>query len=102
MNNQSIQKDWTLLHALVHTTLRQRQLLPKNQRLLIAVSGGQDSLCLLKLLVDLQPKWGWEMAIGHCDHGWSSDVGIADHVKMIAKRFDLPFYIKFAKKLKET
>ncbi|MGK7944605.1 MAG: tRNA lysidine(34) synthetase TilS [Microcystaceae cyanobacterium] len=93
---------WTPLHALLHQTLRQRQLLPPNSHLLVAVSGGQDSLCLLKLLADLQAKWGWTIGVGHCDHGWSSDEGIADHVKMIAESFDLPFYLKVAANLKET
>mgnify|MGYP005673327593 FL=1 len=56
--NQSCHQNWTPLHAQLHQTLRQRKLLPKNQRILIAVSGGQDSLCLTKLLLDLQSKWG--------------------------------------------
>jgi tRNA(Ile)-lysidine synthase len=100
--NQSIKSQWTALHALVHQTLRQRQLLPRNSHLLVAVSGGQDSLCLLKLLVDLQPKWRWNIAVGHCDHRWSSDVGIADHVKMVSESFDLPFYLKVATNLKNN
>ncbi|MGK7932448.1 MAG: tRNA lysidine(34) synthetase TilS [Microcystaceae cyanobacterium] len=100
--NQSAKSRWTPLHAFVHQTLRQRQLLPHNSNLLVAVSGGQDSLCLLKLLVDLQSKWGWKIAVGHCDHRWSSDAGIADHVKKVAESFDLPFYLKVAINLKET
>jgi tRNA(Ile)-lysidine synthase len=87
---------WTQLHARLHQTLRQRKLLIKGQRLLIAVSGGQDSLCLLKLLLDLQPKWNWQLAIAHCDHCWSSDAGIADRVKQIAETWDIPLYLKIA------
>lgn len=84
---------WTDLHARVHKNLRQRNLLPRDQRILIAVSGGQDSLCLGQLLIDLQSKWGWELAIAHCDHGWSTDAGIAPHVKQVAARWQLPFYL---------
>lgn len=87
---------WTLLHAQLHQTLRQRQLLQKGRRLLVAVSGGQDSLCLLKLLIDLQPKWNWNLAIAHCDHRWSSDAGIAARVEEVAKIWDIPFYLKTA------
>ncbi len=47
---------WTQLHAKVHTHLRQGQLLPKQANILIAVSGGQDSLFLLRLLLDLQAQ----------------------------------------------
>jgi tRNA(Ile)-lysidine synthase len=93
---------WTLLHAKIHTLLKQRQLLPPYQRLLVAVSGGQDSLCLLKLLVDLQPKWSWTIAIAHCDHRWSSDTGIAAHVRQIARAWGIPFHLKIAPPLQET
>ncbi len=68
----------------------------------MAVSGGQDSLCLIKLLLDLQPKWEWELAIAHCDHRWAADVGIATHVEQIAKNLALPFYLQTASRLNET
>ncbi len=94
--------NWTPLHARLHTTLRQRQLLRRGRRLLVAVSGGQDSLCLIKLLLDLQPKWEWKIAIAHCDHCWSSDGGIADHVQQIASHWGIPFYLKTAGQISET
>ncbi|NEQ70441.1 MAG: tRNA lysidine(34) synthetase TilS [Symploca sp. SIO2D2] len=87
---------WTPLHARLHQTLRQRQLLKQQQPVLIAVSGGQDSLCLMKLLLDLQPKWGWQLAIAHCDHRWAKDEGIAAHVQQIAHSFGLPFIKQIA------
>lgn len=84
---------WTPIHAQLHRTLRQREILPKNQQLLIAVSGGQDSLCLIKLLLDLQPKWQWNLAIAHCDHRWRPDSEAnANHVEELAKNWLLPFY----------
>ncbi|OLP19356.1 tRNA lysidine(34) synthetase TilS [Leptolyngbya sp. 'hensonii'] len=84
---------WTPLHAQVHQVLRSRKLLTSNQSLLLAVSGGQDSLCLAKLFLDLQPKWGWNLAIGHCDHGWRSDSAAnADHVESLALSWGLPCY----------
>ncbi|MFB2921695.1 MULTISPECIES: tRNA lysidine(34) synthetase TilS [Aerosakkonema] len=84
---------WSSLHAQLHITLRQRQLLPRSQRLLVAVSGGQDSLCLAKLLLDLQLKWDWYLAIAHCDHRWRSDSEAnANHVEALAKIWQLPFY----------
>jgi tRNA(Ile)-lysidine synthase len=38
--------------------------------LLIGVSGGQDSLCLLKLLADLCPEKQWRLQVLHLDHAW--------------------------------
>mgnify|MGYP002776997817 FL=1 len=88
---------WTPIHAQLHRTLRQRQILPKNQQLLIAVSGGQDSLCLIKLLIDLQSKWQWQLAIAHCDHRWRQDSEAnANHVEELAQNWRLPFYKKIA------
>ena len=88
---------WTSLHAQLHRTLRQREILPKNQQLLIAVSGGQDSLCLVKLLIDLQPKWQWHLGIAHCDHRWRKDSEAnANHVEELAKNWRLPFYKQIA------
>jgi tRNA(Ile)-lysidine synthase len=71
-------------------------LLSPGSRLLVAVSGGQDSLCLIKLLLDLQPKWHWQMAIAHCDHRWPSDIGISAHVQQLAQGWDMPFFLKVA------
>lgn len=66
---------WSPMHATVHQALRSRQLLHRGQAVLIAVSGGQDSLCLLKIMQDLQPRWGWHLGVVHCDHQWRSDSG---------------------------
>lgn len=93
---------WTQLHSRLHQNLRQRSLLPQKSRVLIAVSGGQDSLCLGKLLLDLRSKWNWQLAIAHCDHQWSTDVGIAARVSEVAKSWQLPFYLKVAPVIKET
>lgn len=93
---------WTLLHARLQQTLKQRKLLPKGAKILIAVSGGQDSLCLAKLLLDLSSKWSWQIAIAHCDHCWSTDAGIAERVTNVASDWDIPFHLKIAEVLKET
>ncbi|MEG5161420.1 tRNA lysidine(34) synthetase TilS [Microcoleus sp. AT3-A2] len=95
--------NWTHLHAQVHRTLLYRQILPSNQRLLVAVSGGQDSLCLIKLLLDLQPKWGWNLAIVHCDHRWRSDSqASANHVEQLAKNWGISYYLDTASDIPKT
>ncbi|NJN02503.1 MAG: tRNA lysidine(34) synthetase TilS [Leptolyngbyaceae cyanobacterium SL_1_1] len=88
--------DWTPLHARLHQTLRSRQLLPASSSLLVAVSGGQDSLCLLRLLLDLQPKWGWSLTAAYCDHGWEADAGNAEFVTQVAERWQVPLVVKQA------
>ncbi|CEJ44640.1 tRNA(Ile)-lysidine synthase (tRNA(I le)-2-lysyl-cytidine synthase) (tRNA(Ile)-lysidine syntheta se) [Umezakia ovalisporum] len=88
---------WTVLHAKIHRTIRSRHLFERNQRLLVAVSGGQDSLCLIKLLLDLQPKWGWYVGIAHCDHRWRSDSQAnAHYVEKLAQSWRVSFYLETA------
>ncbi len=90
-------KNWTPLHAKLHQTLRDRQLLPPQERLLVAVSGGQDSVCLLKLLLDLQSKWGWQLAAIHCDHRWRDDSQAnAEFVEQLAKNWQISFFLQTA------
>jgi len=66
-------------------------------KVLIALSGGQDSLCLAKLLIDFQPKWQWQLAIAHCDHQWRSDsMANAIHVQNLAEAWGIPFHVRTA------
>ncbi|MDB9303434.1 tRNA lysidine(34) synthetase TilS [Nodularia spumigena CS-591/12] len=89
---------WSDLHAKIHRTIRSRQLFERHQRLLVAVSGGQDSLCLIKILLDLQPKWGWYLGIAHCDHRWRTDSEAnASHVEKLAKSWGVSFYLATAR-----
>jgi tRNA(Ile)-lysidine synthase len=84
---------WTTLHATVHQTLRQRLLLVKGQAIALAFSAGQDSMCLLQILRDLQPKWGWRVAIAHCNHRWPLDSDAnAAHVAQLAQTWNLEHY----------
>lgn len=84
---------WSPFHARLHQTIRQRALLARKQTLLIAVSGGQDSLCLAQLLLDLCPHWEWQVAIAHCNHRWREDAdGNAAYVESLATAWQVPFF----------
>jgi tRNA(Ile)-lysidine synthase len=87
-----------LLRAKLNRSLNAPQnLLPQSARILIAVSGGQDSLCLTQLLLMAQTKWQWQMAIGHCDHQWRQDsTANALHVEKLADLWGLPFNLRTA------
>jgi tRNA(Ile)-lysidine synthase len=72
-------------------SIRVRELLRRGQSVLIAVSGGLDSVVLLHLLRALAPKYRWRLTVGHFNHqlrGRSSD---ADEklVRETAKRLGL-------------
>jgi tRNA(Ile)-lysidine synthase len=66
----------TSLIQRVAADLRERCGLARGGPLLVAVSGGVDSMALLHLLNALAPEWGWQLAVAHFNHqlrGRSSD-----------------------------
>jgi tRNA(Ile)-lysidine synthase len=60
---------WSALAEKVHQSLTRNALLNKEDKILIALSGGMDSVVLLHVLLELRPYWRWELVIGHVDHG---------------------------------
>jgi tRNA(Ile)-lysidine synthase len=56
------------LSAHVEQSIRTRGLFKRNERILVAVSGGVDSMVLLHLLHALAPKFGWKLAVAHFNH----------------------------------
>ena len=70
-NKNSIQKNWTSWHHLLHKQiLGNRTLIPDGANLLIAVSGGQDSMTLLNLINDMKTQHNWFVNVWHGDHQW--------------------------------
>jgi len=65
---------WGPDHDRLHRhLLRQPNLLPRGASLLLATSGGQDSMALTALTRDLRSLHGWTLYLWHGDHGWRSD-----------------------------
>ncbi len=65
---------WSRWHARLHQALiRSNDLLPKGSSLLLSISGGQDSMALLKLMIDLRRLYEWKIFIWHGDHGWHKE-----------------------------
>ncbi len=62
---------WSGDHHRLHRLLRRYPaLLPEGERLLVAVSGGQDSMALVGLLLTLQRQHRWAVTLWHGDHRW--------------------------------
>ncbi len=67
---------WSPDHLRLHRLLRRRpDLLPPGDTLLLAVSGGQDSMALLGLLLDLRRLHHWQLQLWHGDHRWRMESG---------------------------
>lgn len=68
---------------------------PPGRRVLVAVSGGADSVALIGALLDLAPRPAWrlELAVGHVQHHLRPQAeSDAAFVAQLAQRFDVPFF----------
>jgi tRNA(Ile)-lysidine synthase len=60
----------------------------------VAVSGGADSVCLLHALWQLSGPWGLALHVAHVDHGLRPAAAAdSDFVAALAARYELPFHV---------
>src|SRR5262245_5064280 len=76
-------------------TVRRHGLLRGGETVLVAVSGGPDSVALLDVLVQLAPGLGVRLAVAHVDHGLRAESGDdAEFVRALAERLGVPFHLE--------
>ena len=76
-----------------------KSLLPTNSTLLLAISGGQDSMALLKLIIDLKRLYKWHIEIWHGDHQWhNKSEKIEEELKLWCLKQQISFHSNKAKK----
>jgi len=74
-------------------TNRCRQLIQKNDAIVVGVSGGPDSMALLELLCKVQRKYSLRLIVAHLDHGLQkSSQKVRAFVQKAAERNALPCY----------
>jgi tRNA(Ile)-lysidine synthase len=67
-------------------------------RVLVAVSGGPDSVALLDLFATTSSHRGFDLRVVHFDHGIDPSSGtVAEQVRSLAGRYRLPFELGTAK-----
>lgn len=60
----------------------------------LGVSGGADSVCLLFALYELQTKWNLHLHVVHVNHGIRSDAAEdAAYVRQLCEERGIPFYL---------
>lgn len=76
--------------------IREHQLLSSRTPLLVAVSGGPDSVCLLHILVKLQEELGIRLHVAHLNHQLRGAEAEADaqYVSALAHRLGIPATIE--------
>lgn len=88
----------------------QWDMLKTEDRVIVGVSGGADSVCLLFALLELQKKIPFEIVVVHVNHGLRGQDADQDeaYVKQLCKEYGLPFVSYFenvellAKKRKQS
>ena len=75
--------------------IRDRQLLRAGDRVLLAVSGGADSVAMLRLLLELRAELGVVLAVAHFNHGLRGEQAVADQafVADLAQHYGLEFFV---------
>lgn len=64
---------------------------------IVAVSGGPDSVCLLESLVRLRRLFRYRLEVAHVDHRLrEGSAGDARYVRRLAERHGLPFHLRVA------
>ena len=72
------------------------ELFQTGDAIVIACSGGPDSLALVNLFLDLRKTYELRISVGHVDHMFrgAESKADADFVRTFCKHNDLPFYLK--------
>jgi tRNA(Ile)-lysidine synthase len=77
----------------VTATARRYEMLLPGQTVLVSVSGGPDSVCLLYSLQGLRRLLRIKLEVFHLDHGLRPDSGKdAEYVRQVATRLKVPFH----------
>jgi tRNA(Ile)-lysidine synthase len=75
--------------------IRERSLLRAGDRLAVAVSGGADSVALLRLLLEMRADLGVVLVVAHFNHGMRGEASQADEafVGELAREHGLEFFV---------
>lgn len=80
----------------IRQTIRQYHMLNKGEYVLVALSGGGDSVCLLHVLKALQKEWGLTLCAAHVNHLLRGEAAQADEAfcTSLCHSLGIPLYVK--------
>ncbi len=85
-----------MLLTKIKKTIRDNRMLSPGDKVLVAVSGGPDSICLLSILAALRRELGISLHIAHLDHGFRGAESAAEarFVAETARQYNIPATIE--------
>ncbi len=78
----------------VFAFMEEHNMLKATDRIVVGVSGGADSVCLLFVLLEYRKQIPFSLAVVHVNHGIRQEAEQdARYVEAICKKYELPFYL---------
>ncbi len=80
----------------IKNTISKNNLLSYGDSVLVAVSGGADSVCLLDVLNEIKNEYALSLYVAHVNHMLRAEEATrdAEFVREICKQYDIPFYYR--------
>ena len=88
------QRKMFLFEKQIETTIYKYGMLQKNDRIMVALSGGADSVCMLLSLKALSQRLEFSLCACHLNHGIRGDEANADEQfsRRLCEKNGIPFY----------
>lgn len=89
-----------MLEEKVLNTIKEYSLINSNDRIVVGVSGGPDSICLINILNNIRKKGiiDFEIVVCHINHMIREEAtGDEEFVKKYCEENEIPFFVKHAK-----
>jgi tRNA(Ile)-lysidine synthase len=85
-----------MLLRTVRATIEKHNMLSGGERVLIAVSGGPDSVALLHVLISLKATYRLDLHLAHLEHGLRGEAAMADmeFVQTLGRDLGLPVTVR--------
>ena len=85
------------LEKKVYNNILEKQLIKDGDKIVVAVSGGPDSMCMLNVLKNIkkESKLTYNLYVAHINHLLREEANSEEQfVKEFCKKFDIPFFSK--------
>lgn len=83
------------LEKKIQQYIEKNEMIRHGDCILVGVSGGADSVCLLLVLQELSKKLDFSLAVLHVNHGVRKEAGQdAAYVEDLCERLGIPFYLE--------